>query len=103
MFESLSTLLTFFTSGASVMSTFELPGGELSELAKEHPLDQPTKGEEMVMSRHERAEWLDAAQVGVGELCSGTGAYGDACAERLLWLRRALRGGARISAQHSTQ
>jgi len=38
VFESLTTLLGFFTSGETVMRTFALPDGSISELAAEFVL-----------------------------------------------------------------
>jgi site-specific DNA-cytosine methylase len=87
VFESLSTLLAFFTSGATVMRTFAIPDGSINGLASEFVLpseepDSSSSGGTGVPSGAERSMALAAGHVGLGEIAAGTGALSQSAEDR---------------------
>ena len=87
VFESLSTLLEFFTSGETAMRTFALPGGSISELAAEFVLsvekpDSSSSSEAGEPIEAERSMALAAGHVGLGEIAAGTGALSQSAEDR---------------------
>ena len=75
VFEELTSLLTFFTSGETVLKSFALPDGSVDHIAAKYQLNQPKKSaDEWSSSKVTYAEAVTFGRVGFGGVCSGSGA-----------------------------
>ena len=75
VYEPLDTLLRFFTSGGSVLRSFEVPGELFPEQVERHLLaDALPEPKPPLLSRDEISELLAGCHF--GEICAGTGVLG---------------------------